>query len=741
MKALLLLCPLIVAQVPPVPSNMAELECALHKLALEYSDRNPEVPSRDGAAVYDALRIKECGGATVPRARPARETEAAMRHTHAHSAEAFYVATTGSDTNDGSLAAPWASVHHAVQQLRAKSLLKPTIFVRGGVYLFSSTLELNAADANLTIASYEKEEVTFSGGRSLKGAEWECSTLRANCAVFKTKVSLPHRSASLGPDVVNQLFVNRTRMVRARYPNGNPQTTGGHCFSKAQYANENCTAWLVAANGSEMQPEGTIVANLSYGQNRGESPTVGCPQCTTYGDYKYTIYDPPAGHPVYNKPIAGMGWSNNSLYAMFGSPFKRPAEFSAAPGDLPREWADPSTGVVHMFHPLLWGGWMFRVASRTGDNLRLAYGGYQEGRGAGIKSNHYYVENIIEELDVPGEWFYDEAEEVLYLYPNATATPQSLSASDVVVPLLDTVVRIRGGEGERVASDITLAGITFTQTRATFLEQYEVPSGGDWSIHRGGAVFVEDATRVRIVGCEFFETGGNAVFLSNNVTFSYVGSNEFLFTGDSAVVALGRTDRLDGTAATYPMNNTVALNHMHEYGVYGKQTSCFFQSLSANTTLQGNLCYNGPRAGFNFNDGFGGGHDMKENLLFNHVRETGDHGPFNSWDREPYLTRSGVDDGFTLEQKCNVPGASMIKAQSYIRNNFFINGYNGVWTIDHDDGSQFYNDSSNVMAWGGCKNFLGNSKSCDHNLIIYPGIPNRSQVCIAITASCFWVQL
>ena len=38
-------------------------------------------------------------------------------------------------------------------------------------------------------------------------------------------------------------------------------------------------------------------------------------------------------------------------------------------------------------------------------------GGYQEGRGADIStsSSHFYVENVFEELDSGGEWFYDEA--------------------------------------------------------------------------------------------------------------------------------------------------------------------------------------------------------------------------------------------------------------------------------------------------------------------------------------------
>jgi hypothetical protein len=54
---------------------------------------------------------------------------------------------------------------------------------------------------------------------------------------------------------------------------------------------------------------------------------------------------------------------------------------------------------------------------------------------------------------------------------------------------------------------------------------------------------------------------------------------------------------MDGTNPTYPDNNTISANHIHDIGLYGKQTSCYFQAITANTTLKDNLCYNGPRAG------------------------------------------------------------------------------------------------------------------------------------------------
>lgn len=52
-----------------------------------------------------------------------------------------------------------------------------------------------------------------------------------------------------------------------------------------------------------------------------------------------------------------------------------------------------------------------------------------------------------------------------------------------------------------------------------------------------------------------------------------------------------------GTAQTYPKNNVIAFNHMHEIGIYGKQTSCYFSSLGQANRVEDNLCYNGPRAG------------------------------------------------------------------------------------------------------------------------------------------------
>jgi len=37
-------------------------------------------------------------------------------------------------------------------------------------------------------------------------------------------------------------------------------------------------------------------------------------------------------------------------------------------------------------------------------------------------------------------------------------------------------------------------------------------------------------------------------------------------------------------------------------------------------------------------------------------------------------------------------------------------------------GSAYYNDTSNFLVYGGCKNYLGHNKACSHNVIAFPSL-------------------
>ncbi len=94
----------------------------------------------------------------------------------------------------------------------------------------------------------------------------------------------------------------------------------------------------------------------------------------------------------------------------------------------------------------------------------------------------------------------------------------------------------------------------------------------------------------------------------------------------------------DGRNGDQPRFTHVRYNMAHEIGIWEKQSSMWFQAQTCQTHFEYNVFFNGPRAGINVNDGFGGANHIHHNLILNACRESGDHGPWNSWDRVPYIT-------------------------------------------------------------------------------------------------------
>ena len=92
-----------------------------------------------------------------------------------------------------------------------------------------------------------------------------------------------------------------------------------------------------------------------------------------------------------------------------------------------------------------------------------------------------------------------------------------------------------------------------------------------------------------------------------------------------------RISGTDGTGGDQPWYTYVERNYVREIGSIEKQSSFWFQAKTALTSIDSNVVFNGPRAGINFNDGFGGGTNVTNNLIFNQCRESGDHGAMNAW--------------------------------------------------------------------------------------------------------------
>ena len=152
------------------------------------------------------------------------------------------------------------------------------------------------------------------------------------------------------------------------------------------------------------------------------------------------------------------------------------------------------------------------------------------------------------------------------------------------------------------------------------------------------------------------------------------------------------------------------------------QVSCYFQAQTQRSTLRHNICFNGPRAGINFNDGMGGGNLLEGNLVFNMVRETQDHGAFNSWDRQPFVVER---DG----------RPTYVPLVNEIRGNLMLNDYNSQEAIDNDDGSSHYETHHNVfpLSHNGMKNDFGGHDNWHHHNLYYNGLNGQCMYACAQT--------
>jgi len=393
------------------------------------------------------------------------------------------------------------------------------------------------------------------------------------------------------------------------------------------------------------------------------------------------------------------------------------------------KWSDPTTGLVRGLHGNEWGGNSFKItgvnASTGAPNLQWVG---DNNRGSTLHATYRMVENLFEELDAPGEWFYDKKGGKLYFYP---PTGTDLSKANLEVAVLDELLRITGTGADKV-KHITFSNFTFTETHRTlFNKPYAGLMRGDWSVARTGTIFVQDAENITIQNSVFDQVGGNAIFINGYNRNHHISNNEFTGSGATDVQIVGlqsavrypstwsnqHTDIQDTTPGPltddYPQNITVNNNHMFNMGVFEKQSAGVNVSVSRNITISHNTIHHSPRAGVNINDGTWGGHIIEFNDIFDCVLETSDHGPFNSWGRDRFWSLAGGD----AVKKQYVFLDAM--ETTVIRNNRIW--HNSAWDIDLDDGSSNYDIYNNLLLNAGFKLREGFSRKVHNNIIVNGG--------------------
>lgn len=393
-------------------------------------------------------------------------------------------------------------------------------------------------------------------------------------------------------------------------------------------------------------------------------------------------------------------------------------------------WKNPEGGYVHAMHTALWGDMHWEIKGKNEDGTLQLEGGWQNNRPSGMHPLYRFVENIKEELDVPGEWYYDRSESKLYYMP----LPEiDLDEAKVEIVRLKHLIEFNGTK-ENPVRGIHMQGLTFKHTARTFMENKEQLLRSDWTMYRGGAIVFNGAEECSVENCEFDHLGGNTIFVNNynrylTVRGCYIhhsGANGIVFVGDpdmvrSPLFRYGNQnyETMDMTPGplgdNYPQDCWVDDCLITMTGRDEKQTAPVQISMSQRIRVSHCSIYDVPRAGININEGTFGGHIIEFCDVFNTVLETGDHGSFNSWGRDRFWTPDVVTISDQVALHPDMQYWDVLEP-NVLRYNRWRCDHG--WDVDLDDGSSFYRIYCNLLLNGGLKMREGYDRVATNNIIL-----------------------
>ena len=213
-------------------------------------------------------------------------------------------------------------------------------------------------------------------------------------------------------------------------------------------------------------------------------------------------------------------------------------------------------------------------------------------------SQRYFVENALELLDAPGEWYLNRETGLLSYLP---MPGERIDQAEVVAPVLDELVVIAGNaDGGRFVEHVTLRGLAFHHA--------------DWPLSPGGnsstqaavnvpAVLMADGARhVAIERCEVAHTGTYGIWFRRGCHDCRLQQNRLfdLGAGGLRVGEAGRaaTDEAETTATLLDNNHIFSGGHIYPgaVGIWVAQSSR--NTISHNDIHD--LLYSGISIGWNW---------------------------------------------------------------------------------------------------------------------------------------------
>ena len=225
-------------------------------------------------------------------------------------------------------------------------------------------------------------------------------------------------------------------------------------------------------------------------------------------------------------------------------------EFHYMPGTFKPSWAAAGEAEVHVFQS---------SSCRAFREIVSLVGAAEKPRRVTIAGpecvtpilpgDRYFVENVLEELDSPGEWYLDRRTGRLFHWPLVGSSTNP----EVVAPVLGRLVQILGdAAAKQPESHPRLSGLAFQET------DYSPDDGcAGYGMGNDGVVYLKDAAECAIENCTFRNVGKYAVCLSGG-RGNAVDGNDISQGAEGGVLLLKTA------------GNTVSDNHIHHCGLVYK---------------------------------------------------------------------------------------------------------------------------------------------------------------------------
>ncbi|MBX7258647.1 MAG: right-handed parallel beta-helix repeat-containing protein [Candidatus Hydrogenedentes bacterium] len=254
-------------------------------------------------------------------------------------------------------------------------------------------------------------------------------------------------------------------------------------------------------------------------------------------------------------------------------------------GDRPTRWINEKDAWVHGYWFWDWSEQRHKVASIDTANSIISVAEPYHGYGY-RKGQWFYALNLLCEIDMPGEWYIDREEGVLYFWPTDDPGRGKVILSNI--PSLFTLQDV---------SHVTLQGFTLEAARDT-------------------AITIAGGSGVHVRGCTIRNVGGWGVTASGE---AHLVSGCDMYRVGKGCVSLSGGDR----ASLTPGKLAARDNHLHHYGRVNPIGSAGVSVSGVGNIVANNLIHDAPHMGIFFS---GNDHLFEYNELHHVCEESNDAG-------------------------------------------------------------------------------------------------------------------